>query len=229
MSTEAIKSAVQRKSTALVIEKADDVSEEEALAGAVMDGISSNAITINAFTEGAFGETSLMACIGVLKDKVRAMHGGDLREAETLLTSQASALNVIFAELARRSALVMNERPDAAERYLRLALKAQNQCRTTVETLAAIKNPPMIFAKQANIAHGHQQVNNGGAMPVPGACVEKNEIGQNELLEVQHGGEKLDFRTTGEPVRVDSAMEAVGEIHRSTDTKGQGSVIKKRL
>jgi hypothetical protein len=223
MPTELKKQAVHRKSTALVIEKADDASEDEALAGAVMDGISSNAITITAFTEGAFGETSLMACIEVLKDKVRTAHEGDLREAETLLTSQASALNVIFAELARRSALVMSEHADAAERYLRLALKAQNQCRTTVETLAAIKNPPMIFAKQANIAHGHQQVNNCSTIVASNASVGKNEIKQNELLEVQHGSEKMDFRATSEPVRDYSAMEALGEVHRCPHTRGEGS------
>ena len=44
----------QRKSTALVIEKADDTSEDEAVTGAVMDGISSNAMTITAFTRRGF-------------------------------------------------------------------------------------------------------------------------------------------------------------------------------
>jgi hypothetical protein len=44
---------------------------------------------------------------------------------------------------------------------MRLALKAQSQSRATVETLAAIKNPPVVYARQANFAAGHQQVNNG--------------------------------------------------------------------
>ena len=30
---------------------------------------------------------------------------------------------------------------------------------------ATIKNPPAVFARQANIAHGPQQVNNNGMMP----------------------------------------------------------------
>lgn len=34
--------------------------------------------------------------------------------------------------------------------------KAQSQCRATLETLAAIKNPPVIYAKQANISNGPQ-------------------------------------------------------------------------
>ena len=37
---------------------------------------------------------------------------------------------------------------------MKLALKAQNQCRMTLETLAAIKNPPVIYARQANFANG---------------------------------------------------------------------------
>ena len=49
---------------------------------------------------------------------------------------------------------------DHLDRYMRLALKAQGQCRATLETLATIKNPPVVFARQANIAQGPQQVNN---------------------------------------------------------------------
>jgi hypothetical protein len=49
----------------------------------------------------------------------------------------------------------------AAESYFKMALKAQNQCRMTLETLSNIKNPPVVYAKQANIANGPQQVNNG--------------------------------------------------------------------
>jgi hypothetical protein len=37
---------------------------------------------------------------------------------------------------------------------MHLALKAQGQCRATLETLATIKSPPMVIARQANIAHG---------------------------------------------------------------------------
>lgn len=74
------------------------------------------------------------------------------------------------------------------ESFFAMAMKAQNQCRMTLEALAAMKNPPVIFAKQANIAHGHQQVNNGTAPhPVSHAHAEKNSASSNELLEVQYG------------------------------------------
>ena len=55
---------------------------------------------------------------------------------------------------------------------MRMAMKAQNQCRMTLETLATIKNPPVVFARQANINNGGQQQVNNGVKPaaaLPGA------------------------------------------------------------
>jgi hypothetical protein len=51
----------------------------------------------------------------------------------------------------------------------------ESQCRTTLETLATIKNPPDVaFVKQANYAAGPQRVNNGGQP----SCARENEIRQ---------------------------------------------------
>lgn len=70
--------------------------------------------------------------------------------------------------------------------YLRLALKHRIKVRMTLETLAKIKNPPVIFAKQANInqGSGNQQVNKG--TPTPASHAEKT-INQ-QLLEVHMAG-----------------------------------------
>jgi hypothetical protein len=43
---------------------------------------------------------------------------------------------------------------DQIDRFTRPALKGAGQCRATFEMMAAIKNPPTVFARQANIAHG---------------------------------------------------------------------------
>jgi hypothetical protein len=85
----------------------------------------------------------------------------------------------------------MGEYIEASEKYMRLALKAQAQCRATIETLAAIKNPPLVIAKQANISAGHQQVNNGNP---PRAEVSSKQ--PNELLEHSHEP-RLDPGATG--------------------------------
>jgi hypothetical protein len=95
--------------------------------------------------------------------------------------------------------------------YMRLALKAQSQCRATIETIAEMKNPkPIAFVQQANIAHGPQQVNNTANKPIrAGARVRENEIPQNKLLEAQNGA-RMDTGTQGEAINAHIRMEAMG-------------------
>lgn len=102
-----------------------------------------------------------------------------------------------------------------------MALKSQAQCARTVEVLVAMKNPPIVFAKQANIAYGHQQVNNGNQSPTH-ARNTKNP--SNELLsEVNQA--VLDNRGTIETNGVNQEMAAVETINGSKDT-GRQSQIK---
>lgn len=112
--------------------------------------------------------------VASLKDQGEAANRGDLAGLEQMLAAQSVSLNSIFIELARRAALNMGEHLGATESYMRMALKAQAQCRVTVETLAEMKNPhPVAFVKQANISNGPQQVNNG---PVPPGAIEDSRI-----------------------------------------------------
>jgi len=70
--------------------------------------------------------------------------------------------------------------------------------------LIQLKQPSQTtFVKQANIAQGHQQVNN---LP------EKNITPQNELLRGNHA--KLDNRATPTAEGVNSTLEAVDKINR---------------
>ena len=110
------------------------------------------------------------------------------------------------------SSIHLGEYINATDRYLRLALKAQSQCRATLETLATIKNPPVIYAKQANISNGPQQVNNG----LPAPAREEKTISSNELLEHQHG-QRLDTGTQSAAIGADSTMATLGEIDRAKD------------
>jgi hypothetical protein len=163
----------------------------------------------------AFGEQDVSALMGELRPHMNDVNDGDLKHCEAMLVGQAHALQSIFMNLARRA--VNQEYLKQYETYLRLALKAQNQSRMTLETLAAIKNPPVVFAKQANInqGNGNQQVNNGAPAPdtltSTRTCAHagKNINQSNELLEVQHGGETLDGRTAGATIGKNKAMAAV--------------------
>lgn len=128
-------------------------------------------------------------------------------------SNQLLTLDLLFNNLAQRSG--RQESFKGIEVLMRLALKAQAQARATAETLSIIKNP-MPYIKQANIAHGHQQVNN--SQPPTGAGNFQSK--QNKLLEVD-GGNVLDFGAQAAAGRVDQKLEAVGAVHRTQNTRGK--------
>ena len=165
-------------------------------------------------------DLSLTDMVASMKEQGQAVNRGDLSAGERMLSAQAVTLNAMFAELARRAVVNMGHNLGATESYFRLALKAQSQSRATLETLANIKNPP-VFARQANIANGPQQVNNGtaaesgtvraGAHAHPGENVSK----PTELLEdLDDGRTQLDTRATSATGRAHQDMAAVGAFNR---------------
>ena len=141
-----------------------------------------------------------------LRDQAAAVNRGELNHVEAMLMNQATALQSLYARLTER-AMGQDHMPNF-EGFMRMALRAQNQCRATLETLAAIKNPPVVFAKQANInqGNGNQQVNNGTSDPASRAGEIINQ--PNELLEAQHG-ERMDTRTAGATIVKNPAMATV--------------------
>jgi hypothetical protein len=163
----------------------------------------------------AYGNLDLMALIDALGEQTSATNKGDLKRAEAMLTTQAHTLDAIFNNLARRA--INAEYMDSLDRYLKLALRAQSQCRATWEALANIKNPPVMgYVRQANIAHGPQQVNNASNAPAGAPRAGENPNLQNKLLE-EKDGERLDPGTTSTPGRTDPAMATVGEVDRAED------------
>ena len=133
-----------------------------------------------------------------------------------MLLAQAHTLDAIFSFCARSAAPNFGEYMHAGEMYLRLGMKAQSQCRATLETLAAIKNPtPPMFVKQANIAGGHQQVNNGVA---PSRA---REI-QSEPNEQSGTNDELlpDARAQALTRRIDSTVGTLEEVQRPQNAGG---------
>jgi hypothetical protein len=138
-------------------------TQDRAMAGLLTRGLVTNAATVVRFVQTECADLSLMDTARELREQGEAINRGDFAASERMLNAQAVTLNAIFVELARRAALNMGEHLGAMETYMRLALKAQSQCRSTFDALATMKNPPAVFARQANIAHGPQQVNNAAA------------------------------------------------------------------
>ncbi len=152
-----------------------------------------------------------------LIQSTREMQAGDMRSAEAMLLNQAYALQAIFMNLARRAQA--QEYLKHWEAYLRMALKAQNQSRMTLETLATVKNPP-VFAKQANINNGgQQQVNNG----IGGARTQGAETVPNELLRRVGSGQSLEPGTSSPTGCLDTQLATVGAIHRAQNGGGESA------
>lgn len=187
---------------------------------AIFPGVSA-AVVIEAFAKQSVGEQDVTALTDELMRANMRVGDGDMSGAESMLMSQAYALQSIFVTMARRSALNAGEYINASDTYMRMALRAQNQCRMTLETLSTIKNPPVVFAKQANISHGHQQVNNGDKAISAHAHAAETEITPNEKGAISHDpGETLDTGTTRGPSRAHQDREAVGARHRAKDQGG---------
>jgi hypothetical protein len=105
------------------------------------------------------GSVDLSELVKDLRERIKQVQDGDMKPIEAMLMGQAMTLETIFTNLARKAQ--SQEYLKQFQVNLTLALKAQAQCRATLEALAEIKNPrPVAFVKQANFAH-QQQVNNG--------------------------------------------------------------------
>ena len=179
-----------------------------------------SATVIDAYQGNVMGkDADINAMIEQLRETSKEVRGGDLRVMESMLIGQATALQTIFVSLARRAAT--QEHLRQYETFLGLALKAQAQSRATISALVDLKYPRQAtFVKQANIAHGPQQVNNGGALD-QSTHAKQTELQQNELLEdARHGGTHLDTRATAKATRSHRAVEAVGAVQRAKKFRG---------
>ena len=191
-------------------------SEDKKLVKMFTDPATGSAITGHRFIS-SFGADSYVSEGDLMDYHIKTddeVVKGDLTELERMLTSQAIVLDQIFKGTLNRSVDNITEYPKASATYMNMALKAQSQCRCTVEAINEIKSPKSVtITKQANIAD--QQIVNNGNMNT-NACAEKNANESNELLsEVEH--EKMDTRGTTSPKQVNQTVEAVETINRSKD------------
>ena len=191
-------------------------TRERLLTDVLAQGLATNAMTAARFAKREYGEVSLTDMVASLRESGDAINRNDTAEAERLLYSQTVALNAMFCELARVAHANMFTNLDAMDRYMRLALKAQSQSRMTVETLAAMKNPPVVFARQANFASGPQQVNNGTH-----AHAQEKPIPQAELLGQQHG-QWMDTGAASKASTAHQDVETVGALDRTAQRRGKG-------
>lgn len=187
------------------------------------------AVVVQAYQGNVMGkDADLNVLIDELRSTFTEVKGGDLHNLEAMLISQATALQTIFTSLARRANL--QEYQKNFESFLALALKAQAQSRATITALVDLRFPKQAtFVKQANIANGPQQVNNGVAAGVDAERsaqarprVEKSATEQNKLLEADHGQAHkwVDTRATQKAERSHQAVETMATVYRAKKPRG---------
>jgi len=123
-------------------EGVNELARLREMAEQAVDPCVTNSVVVAAFWEEAGGEIDPQAGYEAIRAQVQAVRKGVLSGAEATLVGQAAALNVIFAEMARRGQAALNRPGIAAERYLRLAMRAQAQCRMTLNELRDLTDRP---------------------------------------------------------------------------------------
>ena len=156
-------------------------------------------------------EVDIPSLIESLRLDTTAVQNGDLSSAEGMLINQALALQALFVRLSER-AIKQTHMPNL-EAFMRLALKSQSQCRATLETLSVIKNPPVIYAKQANVTTGPQQINNSLEAPSQARKI------QNVPNQLSGASDELhtDARASRLEIKANSTLETLGKVDRPQD------------
>ena len=208
--------AGEREPNVLYMREEPGKTRSQLVAEDMIRGDSWNGLVAVNFSRRSFGnELALTESIEALRGEIAKVQSGDLSQVEAMLFGQATALATIFQELVMRASANMAEYPDAMERYMRLGLKAQSQCRTTLEALVEAKQPKAVaFVRQANIAGGHQQINNGEE--AHGRAGE-TDFGQNELQ-----GRPMAPGASGARLGANQGTATVVEIDRAANARRQG-------
>lgn len=152
--------------------------------------------------------TEINALVGELSKQTEAVKDGNLYRIESMLLSQAHTLDGLFSRLTTCALTAQNI--NTMEQYMRLALRAQNQTRATLQTLAEIKEPKSFaFVQQANIGNQVQVNNTNNAH----TRTRENQNVPNELLETQYG-KWMDTGATSKTSRANSSVAPLEQEHR---------------
>lgn len=189
------------KEVILPDESASGRTEEERRASIALAPEFKAAVTAQAYAP-LIGQTDLASVLKRLGEMSIGSVKDNARDLEYMLASQAIALDSIFNRLAIQAHASIGKHPKVVDTYLRLALKAQNQCRATAESLANLKSPRQ-YISQTNVATALQ-------------------------VNIERDGHHVDARTKGSHAASDSNVEALGEVHGATDIRRENGLQQKR-
>lgn len=148
--------------SAITVQRTPDQTESEAFSRLLLKPGMRHAVGAAAYADPLFDQSverpSSKDNVLTVDEMMAAAQGGDLRIVSDMLVAQAVTLDTMFTELARRAGSNMGQYLDAADRYARLALKAQSNCRATLEALTKLHQPREPAVRQVNVNEGGQAV-----------------------------------------------------------------------
>lgn len=118
----------------------------------------------NAAAGGSFGSSSAglpsdgVASTKIVTEQCARTRGGNMGLPSDILTAQAMTLDAVFTEMLKRAGSNIGQYPEAAERYMRMAMKAQAQCRTSIEALSKMHQPREQVVRHVHVYEGGQAV-----------------------------------------------------------------------
>ncbi|MDR6790795.1 hypothetical protein J2Y58_004178 [Sphingomonas sp. BE138] len=96
--------------------------------------------------------------VAELEKQQAAAGSGDMRRASDLLITQAHVLDALFGDFMHRALDNAGSYPDAMQRYMGMALKAQAQSRASIEALARIHQPREQVVRHVHVNEGGQAI-----------------------------------------------------------------------
>ena len=145
------------KSVTIVKGRTDDETAERIAKLAVSPEMSSQRVVAASEREqGLDQHLDIPRLMAVLKAESERLSEGKSEDVGPILANQALALQSLFSRLTERA--LSQSHMSNIETFMRLALRAQSQCRATLETLSSLNKAPTVFAQQANVATD-QQIN----------------------------------------------------------------------
>jgi hypothetical protein len=150
------------KRNAILMQQTEGETDDQTTARMLLDPCTRHALTSMPFIGSNLSESCPLPGAMDFVDGLRSIAGkaeaGDMALVSRMLVTQAVALDAIFGEFARRSSLNMGSHLDAAERYARLALKAQSNSRATLEALAKLHQPREQIVRHVHVNEGGQAI-----------------------------------------------------------------------
>ena len=147
-----------------------------------------------------------------LELRVEKLKSGNCEDIEELLLTQAYTLDCLFTQLTIKGVKalsipeIVSNMPNLPKSLLNLALKAQNQSRSTLQTINEIKNPKRTTTFVKNYVD--KQLNQLSI---------NNKEPQQSVELGESSNAKMDFRSQAEAVRNTSKKEAVEIQHRTNN------------